>query len=165
MSEYPAPEVSVCRDARMAIHDGLKALARHVKRAPDVVETIVDGVVADVQAARLRAADLMQRGDADDNERLMLVAQRYDELIINAQIRLLELGVKAASNEQQSIDRQLHIQAYERLKRAALPVDPPDVTPGELDKLKQRQQLLAAAQSTAKDAEFTQAEPFTAETP
>lgn len=157
--EHPPIDVAVCRDARTSIHEGLKSLAAHVKREPGAIPSIVDGVVADVRAARKRAAELMQQAEADQNERLMLVAQRYDEMIINAQVRLLELGVRSASEEQKAIDRQMHIQAYRESKAPIKQVEATqEASPTELKRLQQRQALLAAAQRQMprmRDAEFS----------
>lgn len=160
-ARLPAPQV--CADARTAVNDGLKKLASHLKRADGETATIVDALVADVTAARVHSAELHERGVAEDNEKLLMVAAKYDEMIINADLRMLELGVKAAANEQQSIDRQLHIREFAAIKAPALPLQPVKATDAELDKLSQRQQLLAAAQRTShtKDAEFTEARPFT----
>ncbi len=152
------PAIEVCRDARTSINDGLKQLAQHLKK-PGVMPTIVDALVADVTQARARAAEFYTQGIALENDRLLLVAAKYDEMIINADIRMLELGVKAANNEQMSIDRHAHIEAYKMIKTPAL-IPEAKASVAELSKLAQRQQLLAAAQATAKDAHFTEAKPF-----
>lgn len=151
-------EVAVCRDARTSIHDGLKLLAQQVHKDPKAVVGIVDGVVEDVRQARARAKLLMERGEQEGNEKLLLVAQRYDEMVINAQVRLLELGVKAASEEQKSMDRQTQIQAFRDSRIPIKTVESQDATPDELKRLKQRQALLAAAQRQMpemQDAEFS----------
>ena len=156
------PAVQVCAEAREAIKEGLRQLAQHLKRPEGVMPTIVDALVDDVKNARARAAEFYAQGVALENDRLLLVAAKYDEMILTTDIRMLELGVKAAANEQMSIDRQAHIEAYKLVKSPAV-VKEVQATVAELDKLSQRQQLLAAAQRTAttKDAEFTEREPFT----
>ncbi len=161
-ANLPTPQV--CADAREAVNNGLKKLAQHLKRADGETATIVDAIVSDVAEARIHSAELHARGVEEGNEKLLLVAAKYDEMIINADLRMLELGVKAASNEQQSIDRQLHITTFAAIKNteSRIPVAV-KASDAELDKLSQRQQLLAAAQRTAttKDAEFTETPPFT----
>ena len=158
-SRLPAPRV--CNEANEAIKEGLRQLAAHLKRPEGVMPTIIDALVADVAVARARAAEFYTMGKDTENEKLLLVAAKYDEMILNTDIRMLELGVKAASNEQHSVDRQLHIDAYRAVKSPEVAI-PLAKSSDELDKLSQRQQLLAAAQRTAttKDAEFTETQPF-----
>jgi hypothetical protein len=163
MSDHASrlPEVSVCRDARETINDGLRRLAQHIKRPEGVLPTIVDSLVDNVTQARARAQEFYERGLASDNDKLLLVAAKYDEMIINADIRMLELGVKAANQEQQAIDRQKHIDAYRAVKSADV-APALEVSAKELEKLQQRAQLLAAAQQTSRttDAQFTKQQPF-----
>lgn len=156
------PEVNVCRDARETINEGLRQLAQHLKRPEGVLPTIIDSLIANVAVARERSAEFYERGKDSDNDKLLLVSAKYDEMIINADIRMLELGVKAANQEQQAIDRQLHISAYRQVKSPAEVALPLQKSADELEKLHQRQQLLAAAQRTAttKDAVFSEAQPF-----
>ncbi len=156
------PPVTVCNEARQAIYEGLKQLASHIKKPNGEMVTIVDAIIADVAHARTRAAEFHRLGVETENEKLLMVAAKYDEMIINADVRMLELGVKAANNEQQSYERQLHIDAYKAARGGEKPAITAPTNEIELAKLQQRAQLLQAAQATVvtKDAEFTEAKPF-----
>lgn len=153
-ARLPCPRV--CEQARESVNEGLKRLAQHLKKPDGVLPSIVDALVDDVTNARARAKEFYELGISTENDRVLLVAARYDEMVITADIRMLELGVKAANNEQMSLDRQAHIEAYKMIKATSEVAKPIEASTANLEKLQQRQELLAAAQriSTTKDAEF-----------
>lgn len=107
-------QVAICTDARTAIHDGLKRLARGVNADPSAVRTIVDGLVEDVTIMRQREEEMRAKASEEVDPKAaqgwMLLASRYAELGVNAQCKMLDLGVKASNNEQVAIDRQMHVE-------------------------------------------------------
>lgn len=156
------PSVRVCADVRESINSALKMLCRkRVLKGKDPVDpSIVDGLVDDIERMRLAADEMRQKAQDPDCPKpdiYVMMAVRYDQVIMDAQLKLMELGVKAANNEQMAIDRQVltreKIASDERrsLIHAEAQADKATTSVDKVEAVRERLRLM---QSKAIEAQF-----------
>ena len=109
----------VVADARESIHAALRQLARKqiLRSKSGVATSIIDGLMDEVEHMREQAEKAREQAFAEGESKWMLIACRYDELVLNCQVKLMELGVKAGNNEQQSLDRRYVIDEMTKSRR------------------------------------------------
>ena len=112
LPSYAPPEAKVCADMRHSINAALKMLCRKrvAKGKEEVEPSIVDSVVEDIGRLRDMADQMREKAEDPDTpkpEVYITLANRYDQLSVDAQLKLMHLGVVAANNEQLALDRQV----------------------------------------------------------